>query len=107
MRASIPAILILFIMVIKTLTLKNNIDNVNQNKFLRIIVIIILLIGSITPLHEIYRSVNAIYFDKSITRLYDNWVSLDYGGDEEKIETMPNFIVSNSSTPIFFRYFGK
>lgn len=53
MRASIPALVILYLMVVDTLE-----DTVcNKKRILASILVVILLIGSITPAHEIFRGI--------------------------------------------------
>jgi len=62
MRATIPALLILYIFILKTLYFKNSIKNISV-----LCLIITLIIGSVTPIHEIARSI--IYTNLGVTKV--------------------------------------
>jgi len=105
MRASIPALLLLFLFTFKAFS---NLNHINKKvNVLRIMIVIILIIGSITPLIEIGRSINSLFVYGARTKQSDEWISFDFGGSEDKIETVPNFVVSASDDPLFFQFLGK
>lgn len=56
MRATIPVLLLLYVMVLKTLA---NAHWRHQNKVLLGLFVVVILLGSITPQHEIFRTVYA------------------------------------------------
>jgi hypothetical protein len=105
MRASIPLLLVLFLHIINYLT--NETFSDLRRKFIKIIIVFLLLIGSITPIIEFNRSLNSHTINADLPKLSDDWVSFDYGGDEEKIQTAPNFVVGKSNQSFFFKYLGK
>jgi len=105
MRASIPALLILFLITIQTL-LENQKTNFKTSlSIYKIIIVVILLFGCITPLHEISRSANSILQYSEIPLVMDAWESFDFGGYIDKMETVKNFIVTDYSqiTTLFFK----
>jgi len=42
-----------------------------------------------------------------MTTQSDDWISFDFGGSADKIETVPNFVVSASDDPLFFRFLAS
>lgn len=104
MRASIPALFMLMYYVIRSLY-----DN---NKVLKILTVIVLLIGAYTPFTEIYRSVdNTLNWHDYIIRdeVY-SFGDTHYCGDdkEDSIKMISNqFFAYNYQDSFFFRYLAK
>jgi hypothetical protein len=103
MRASIPALLVLFLLTAQYFLTQA------KNKFrlpiLTIAIILVLILGSVTSLHEINRSVSAMLLSKAIPRVMDAWGSFDYGGFGDKMDSVKNFVVSDSANVPPFFYF--
>lgn len=95
MRASIPALFLLMIMVIDSLE-----QNAKEKKIL-IPLILILAIGAITPLHEFVRTTQ-----ETVTRFNASQQVYETSQDSMKILNAPNFsgIIDNS---FFFRYIAR
>lgn len=98
MRASIPALIVLYILVIRAI-----IQGMEQHKHKQVIIILILLlVGAITPLHEMVRSVSKTkdsYVGKEISIMqtsatYDQIMENEY-------ET------TNIDNNIFFKYIAR
>ncbi len=106
MRVSTPIILWWFVIVINTL-IREYARNKYQFKIRRIIIILILMIGSTTPLHQISRSFFLIIDNQQTTQINDAWKTFDYGGYIDKMNTLPNYVVSKSDDSFFFKYLAK
>ncbi|MHB8134702.1 MAG: hypothetical protein ACYDH1_10810 [Anaerolineaceae bacterium] len=105
MRASIPALLILFLITIQSLSSNQKTNFKIPISIFRIIIVVVLLIGSITAFHELNRSANAILQYSGKPLVMDEWKSFDYGGYIDKMETVKNFIVTDYSkiATLFFK----
>ena len=106
MRASIPALLILFLMTIQTLLQNQKTNFKVPISIYKIIIVVILLIGCITSLHEIRRSANSILQYTEISLVMDEWESFNFGGYIDKMDSAKNFVVKDdpiSKTPFFFK----
>ena len=106
MRVSIPIILWWFMIVLNTLIHVFGRNN-NQFKIRKFIIILIIMIGSITPLHQISRSFFSIIDNQQTTQIKDAWKTFDYGGYIDKMDALPRYIVSKSDDPFFFKYLAK
>jgi hypothetical protein len=106
MRVSIPIILLFFLIVMKSL-LSEKIGKGNQFMIRRIVIILILILGSITPLQQITRSFLSLINHHSAELINDEWKSFDYGGYTDKMNTLPNYVVSDSNDLFFFEYLAK
>ncbi len=107
MRVSIPPLLILFVLMIKNMWVDGPQKRSLKNFVLKSIVVAILLVGSVTPFHEIYRSVDAAIVSQGRPVPQDLWVSFDYGGAADKMATVSNFITGNPDGYLFFIFFAK
>lgn len=104
MRASIPALFMLMYYVIRSLY-----DN---NKVLKILTVIVLLVGAYTPFTETYRSVdNTLNWHDYIIRdeVYSFGDTHYYGDDKEDSIKMisDQFFAYNYQDSFFFRYLAK
>lgn len=106
MRASIPALFILSILLVRTL------DNCSIKNYKTIILIIFFLIGSITPLVECRRHINRIYRAETIlrmkpsTKVQDLW-SLHKNVYEKKRGSSFFLQYIGSQNAPFFKYMTK
>jgi hypothetical protein len=107
MRVSIPPLIVLFILAITYLWKRDSKNNRIKFTLRKGIVVLILLIGSITPFHEIHRSMEAIKTSGGSPPISDHWLLFDFGGYLDKMETVQNFVVSDPESRLFFRFFGK
>lgn len=93
MRASIPSLVFLFLIVVRTIQDKK----IFENKILKIMLFIFILIGAITPFNEISRSVlRTKYNDSNIMKLADvqnTYKHLSFYGSMQE--------------SIFYKYFAK
>jgi hypothetical protein len=96
MRASIPPLVILMTFVLRFLF-----DE--QNQIARLIVVILFGIGAITPLNEIYRSLQITFHDYP-HRHADNIQSMS---SFKFIEDVGPFVAIDPEKSFFFKYFGK
>lgn len=100
MRASIPALFILMIYVIRFVF-----DEIREKKriSLHVLMIIILLtIGSITPFTEQYRAIRSIVTDGIVADVADSIKTLSNSSDENS-----NFLCVNPDNSFFYRYLAK
>lgn len=106
-RVSIPPLIILFVLMVKNIWLNGS--GIHNLTFIlrKSLIILILLVGSITPLHEIHRSVDVIITLQGSPAPQDKWLSFDYGGDTDKMETVSNYVISDPDGRLFFQVFGK
>ena len=106
-RTSIPALIILFILMIKSIVIKAPglfyLPAILRKCFL----VLILMVGSITPIHEIHRSVDAIIAAQGSLAPQDTWISFDYGGDYNKMKTVTNFVINDPDNHLFFQILSK
>lgn len=102
MRVSIPALLVLFLLSISALQRKANAFSI-----LELLIILILLVGAITPFHEIHRSIEQVFIAKGSPETNDSWKSFDYGGYIDKMESAPNFVVSDTESSKLPGWFFK
>lgn len=95
MRASIPALFLLMIIVIDTL------EQSYKEKGILISLIVILTIGAVTPLHEFIRTTQ-----ETVTRFNASQQVYEISQDSMKILNAPNFsgIIDNS---FFFKYIAR
>ncbi len=107
MRVSIPPLIILFVLMIKNIWVESPQKRNFKNFLLKSCIVTILLVGSITPLHEIHRSVNALIASQGRPVPQDMWLTFDYGGAADKMATLPNFVLSNPDSRLFFKLLGK
>lgn len=98
-RSSIPAILLLMIYVAKY------INSIKIVDYRTLILVILLFIGSITPLHEMRRGYNHFVQTKSIVHREDVFVTM---GDKD-FHADPFFkqLIHNPQTKFFYQYFSK
>lgn len=98
MRASLPALFILMIFVIQGISFDKKINS--------ILIIIVLLIGSVTPVSEIYRSVVRTHTWEHY--LMDGYTTVSYNEDEYMNQLMQKqFHVKNYKNKTFFKYFTR
>ena len=115
MRASIPALFITMIMVIKFL-----LDENVKYKILRIVLLISLLIGAVTPLQEISRSIMATFLPIKEDYIKDQIKTLEgkiefpckyvVATENDIIKTDTNYCNYGALNPddtVFFKYFAK
>lgn len=106
MRASIPALLILAIMIIKFLFNENNFK---KYKIIYIILCLCLVLGSVTPIIEFARGINDVVKNKSVFRSADNVKTLEgnIGYDSDGFFHNGNFVTTYPENKPFFKYLAK
>lgn len=107
MRASIPALLILFVMILQFLF--NN-YNFKKYKIRYIILCISLIIGSITPIIEFRRGFYDVITHKTIFRTVDPIKTFEdkiVYDNRKNILSYSNFITINPQSKPFFKYLAK
>lgn len=87
MRGTIPALVILYLLVVKVIDSRD----ILRNKFAAFVLVIALLLGSITPIHEFART---IYY-----------TNLGYGKIYPNLKGTNFFAYVDGNT--FLKYFGK
>ncbi len=104
MRVSIPALLILMVYVARYLF-------VSTNRFKIIVLIVLCLIGSITPLCEIYRSVHATasHYDQRLADHVQSLASLHniIMAEKEGLFKANQVMRVDPKKTFFFKYFAK
>jgi len=106
-RASIPALMILFIMTVKFLF--NN-YNFRKYKIRYLVLCLCLVIGSVTPIIEFARGINDVIKNRSIFRTVDSIKTFEgkiIYSNSKSIEKYLNFITINPEDKIFFKYLAK
>lgn len=104
MRASIPSLFILMICIL------NSLLDENTNNRIKIILLVLLIIGSITPINEVERSIETTirypdYRQFSIVKTLGNISNLE---DIEIIDAIKNqFYIYNYENKPFFKYLAK
>lgn len=98
MRASIPAIVLMMIYVLKYI-------NFTPKSYMKIILIILLIIASVTPFYEFRRGFLRIQETKTIFNVHDAFFTLA----DKDISEFPffNFLVEDPEEKIFYKYFSK
>ena len=98
MRASIPAIVLMMIYVLKYI-------NFTPKSYMKIILIILLIIASVTPFYEFRRGFLRIQETKTIFNVHDAFFTLA----DKDIYEFPffNFLVEDPEEKIFYKYFSK
>ncbi|WP_413853995.1 hypothetical protein [Candidatus Ruminimicrobium bovinum] len=107
MRASIPALLILFIMIIKFLF--NN-YNFRKYKIRYILLCTCLIIGSVTPIIEFTRGFYDVITNRSIFRAADSTKTFEdkiVYNEKDNTLSNSNFLTIKPETKPFFKYLAK
>ena len=99
MRASIPAVLLLCFYTV--LFLKSRPPSVSKVRLASVIVV--LIIGAVTPANEIFRSLHYMTFDKS-KLISDKFNSI---ADDPGNSVFANFVGINSQDSFFYKYLAK
>lgn len=97
MRASIPLLFILMIMVMDTLEMARK----NRDKTVMVSLIILLCIGSVTPIHEMVRSVKI-----TTERINNSEQVYETSIDTQQLLNAPNFSGATDHS-FFFKYIAK
>ena len=99
MRTSIPAILFLMLYILKY------INTIKVIEYRELVLFIFIIIGSITPLHEVRRGFANFVDTKNIFHIDDNFKTLK----NKDIEEFPffNYLIKNPKPKIFYKYFSK
>lgn len=96
MRASIPLLFVLMVMVMDVL-LKGMDERGKKNAYKMTFLIIVLLIGSITPLIEFYRGIDYVITHPGEPLVYEAELS----------DSSTNFVAPNYYETVFGQYFGQ
>ena len=100
MRASLPALFILMISVIKSINI--------SNKGNTLILIILLIIGSVTPMFEIYRSLFNTHAKIKKDYISNEIVTFEHPKNGEYNELVNNqFYVHSYEDKVFFKYLAR
>ncbi len=102
MKASVPALFILMIYLVKFFIGKKDLNK--KNRVIELILIIAFTIGTLTPIVEQTRALKEIVSAKNITRVQDNIVTFS---DMDEEDGNNNFLSRNYFQNIFFEYFIK
>ena len=112
LKASIPPLIILFTVGFKNILHKFEGPLPPKKQMARILLVLVLLIGSITPLHEFFRSRDEVvraggfpgYNDTAIT--FGNSDAENSEGYQYKRTHITNFIIPNPEKTWFFGFLG-
>ena len=113
LKASIPPLIILFTVGFRNILNKFEGPLPPKKQLVLILLVLVLLITSVTPLHEFYRSQNSIvhqggfpgYNESAIT--FSNSDAENSTGQEWKMFDITNFVVGNPEDTWFFRYLAR
>ena len=97
MRASIPLLFILMIMVMDTLEMAKK----NRDKIVMVSLITLLCIGAVTPIHEMVRSVKT-----TTERINNSEQVYETAIDTQQLLNSPNFSGATDDS-FFFKYIAK
>ncbi len=107
MRASIPALTIVMILVIKEVLdypVTEKADHKSLKKKLYIVLLLVLLVGAVTPAFEFgrsgYKTLNGIKTDMGAKKELNSLA-------DEKIDDIANFATANSDQLFFYKYLAK
>jgi hypothetical protein len=103
MRVSIPALTFLYVFVAKFFTDPS--PRGSKTRVLKYILIVVLLIGAVTPYNEIHRSIE-ITSGNPQGIINDRWHTLSTLADF-KAGDISNFVVKDPRDKLFFKYLGK
>lgn len=104
MRASIPSLFILMILVVDYLVHIDFVKAEQKDKLRAVILVVFLIVGAITPFVEYRTSVRYYYRSQGeLVSVYDVYSSLEELPMEEKL----NFIGSNVSDSFFFKHLAR
>jgi hypothetical protein len=107
MRASIPALLVLFMTGIRSLQSETSNPALGP-RLLRVLLGVVLLLGVDTPLHEIGRSTYAIVQSGGTPAPQDKWLTLGVTGNLSKdLENLPHFVLSEPQGTFFFNFLAR
>ncbi len=103
MRASIPALLVLFVIGMQYLASEA------PSRARRFVLMAILLIGAVTPLHEIARSSEAIVSSQGALQSTDSWHTFGPGGKilGKHLQYSEHFVISMPEDTFFFRFLAR
>jgi len=105
MRASIPALVVLCVYVIRFLFEKYKSPKRSFNRFVCILLTCFLIIGAFTPLIEMYRGViNSAVEGRYIT-FNDTFKSIN--SDEKNARSVWNFTAQQYENSTFYKYFAR
>ncbi|MAT42511.1 MAG: hypothetical protein CL609_09235 [Anaerolineaceae bacterium] len=110
MRVSIPALLIVYILLIKKISTINLFSPKNlRNLLFSFILILYLFFSSFSGIHEFLRSRDKLIEYQGFPPPTDLWVSYEVNtdGDGMKIKNLTNFIAGNPKNTVFFKTIGK
>ena len=102
MRASIPAVFLIMLYCIQSvLTYSDQGHSVNSAKKIRkLLLVICLAVGSVTPAVEIYRGISSVVNAGTVFLEFDKWKSLEFT-ELNKIYESSDYV-----NTLFFRYFA-
>lgn len=108
MRASIPALLILMMLTIRTLSSSIRLAAFDGKHYfciqeVGIAIVILLIIGSATPMVECSRAVNAVLEHQQLNLVADDVQTLS----DKPIESCQNFLAANYKDSNFYKYLQK
>ncbi len=107
MRASIPALLVVFMIGFRNL-LADPPGVTLRSRLSRGLVIAVLLIGAITPLHEIGRSTDAIVESEGLPPPTDSWSTLAGSTDLlERSNEFSQYVLARPEDTFFFRFLAR
>ncbi|MCW5876054.1 MAG: hypothetical protein KIS85_04140 [Anaerolineales bacterium] len=103
MRASIPALLVLFLLTLQTYM---NLADTAALKgwFGRALLLVLFLVGSLTPWHEMRRSLDEIAQAGGAPGMKDKWRTFGSVEDDEVIPYLENFVVGDPEEGFFYRF---
>lgn len=107
MRVSIPALLVLFIQTISRLAAQPERIQKSGLPIVNFLILIVIIIGAVTPYHEIGRSIQYMTQKTAIQEYNDGWMSFDYGGEPFKMEAVQNFVSARALKPSLFAWLEK
>ena len=113
LKASIPPLIILFTVGFKNILNKFEGPLPPKKQLARVLLVLVLVITSIGPLHEFFRSQHSIVHEGGFPDYYEPQGSLsnsdsnNSSGQKWKLTHIPNFVVGNPEDTWFFRYLAR
>ncbi|MPN40293.1 hypothetical protein SDC9_187829 [bioreactor metagenome] len=108
MRASIPALLVLMMLTIRTLNGSIRLKEFDGKRYfcirkIGLEIAIILIIGTATPMVEYYRAFNAVCVHQQLNLVADDVKTLA----NRTVKMDPNFLAANYKELDFYKYLQK
>jgi hypothetical protein len=105
MRASIPSLLVLLLIALQAYFGESH--TIFSAAIVKKGLLALFLIGCITPIHEIHRSVVNIIEARGFPKMKDQWKTFDRALDPQDMPEMGNFVARNPESGVFYQLLMK